>query len=69
MATKLVTFDVYMALLDIQGSLTPVVSNALDMDATTAGDFVAGWRAAQMTCAAASNSLNLGHTPFRTCTR
>ena len=69
MATKLVTFDVYMALLDIQGSLTPVVANALDMDAAAAGDFVAGWRAAQMTYAAASNSLNLGHTPFRTCTR
>lgn len=69
MPIKLVTFDVYMALLDIQGSLTPVVSDALSLDPGAAGTFVQMWRAKQMERAAVSNSLGLGHTPFRDCTR
>jgi len=69
MKPKLVTFDVYMALLNIQGSLTPIVAEALNMDAGAATDFVRTWRATQMACAAASNALGRGHTPFRDCTR
>ena len=69
MAIKLVTFDVYMALIDIQGSLAPVVAAALDMDAEEADGFVRLWRAKQMERAAASNSLNRGRTTFRDCTR
>lgn len=69
MPFKLVTFDVYMALLDIQGSLTPVVADALGMDTGTAGSFVQLWRDKQMQRAAVSNSLGLGHMRFRDCTR
>lgn len=69
MPIKLVTFDVYMALLDIQGSLVPVVSDTLCMDDGTADSFVRLWRAKQMERAAVSNSLGLGHMPFRDCTR
>ncbi|MBT6095119.1 MAG: haloacid dehalogenase type II [Rhodospirillaceae bacterium] len=65
---KLVTFDVYMALLDIQGSLVPVVAETLGMDTDTAHTFVLMWRAKQMERAAVSNSLGLGHTSFRDCT-
>ncbi len=69
MTTKLVTFDVYMALLDIQGSLTPVLSQALGIDAASAEPLVRTWRAKQMERAAASNSLEQGRFPFRDCTR
>ena len=45
MAIKLVTFDVYMALIDIQGGLAPVAAAALDLDAEAADGFVRLWRA------------------------
>ena len=69
MKPQLVTFDVYMALLDIQGSLVPVVGEALSLDEDAAAVFVKTWRAKQMERAAASNALELGHTLFRDCTR
>jgi 2-haloacid dehalogenase len=69
MTPKLVTFDVYMALLDIQGSLMPVFADALSMSETEAVPLVRMWRAKQMERAASSNSLGLQRTPFRTCTR
>lgn len=68
MTFKLITFDVYMALVDIQGSLTPVVGEALSIDEETAFDFVKLWRVKQMECAALSNSLANGHKSFRECT-
>ena len=30
--TKLVTYDVYMALLDIEGSLVPIIQKTLNFD-------------------------------------
>ena len=69
MTPKLVTFDVYMALLDIQGSLTPVLAGALGIDEARAGPLVQLWRAKQMERAAQSNSLGAERTPFRRCTR
>lgn len=68
MRAKLVTYDVYMALLDIEGSLVPVVSNSLGLDAETSAMFVRLWRSKQMDRAAASNSLGKPRTPFRECT-
>lgn len=65
---KLVTFDVYMALLDIEGSLTPVVSNAFSLPEASARGFVRTWRAKQMERAAISNSLGKGRTSFRAAT-
>ncbi|MBT3659956.1 MAG: haloacid dehalogenase type II [Rhodospirillaceae bacterium] len=66
---KLVTFDVYMALLDIQGSLTPALADALNVPKDQAGPMVQLWRAKQMERAAASNSLGHGRTSFRDATR
>ena len=69
MAFKLVTFDVYMALIDIQGTMTPVVSELLDLSLEDASPTVRLWRAKQMERAAASNSLGKERTSFRECTR
>ena len=55
MSTKLVTYDVYMALLDIEGSLKSVVQETLGLDADTATAFVRLWRTKQMERAAISN--------------
>ena len=64
----LVTFDVYMALLDIEGSLAPAVAQALDLPPAAATDFVRLWRAKQMERAAISNSLEKERTSFRDAT-
>ncbi len=65
---KLVTFDVYMALLDIEGSLTPVVGETLGLAQEQATVFVRTWRAKQMERAAISNSLAQERTSFRDAT-
>ena len=65
---SLVTFDVYMALLDIQGSLVPVVTDELNLKADHAHSFVQLWRAKQMERAAISNSLDRGRISFRAAT-
>ena len=67
-APKLVTFDVYSALLDIEGSLTAVLAEALGRPADETLHLVRIWRAKQMERAAASNSLGLGRTRFRDAT-
>ena len=68
MSIKLVTYDVYMALLDIEGSLVPVVQETLNLDADIATAFVRLWRTKQMERAAISNSLGKNRTSFRECT-
>jgi len=68
MKPVLVTFDVYMALLDIEGSLAPVVSNTLGLSRDAATAFVRTWRAKQMERAAISNSLGGARTSFRDAT-
>jgi 2-haloacid dehalogenase len=65
---RLVTFDVYMALLDISGSLTPVVEDSLSLGEDRALAFVQVWRSKQMERAAISNSLGSGRTSFRDAT-
>ena len=67
MSTKLVTYDVYMALLDIEGSLVPVVQETLSLDTDIATAFVRLWRTKQMERAAISNSLEKSRTSFREC--
>ncbi len=66
---KLITFDVYSALLDIQESLTTVFARALNLTPDQARPHVRDWRARQMARAAASNSLGTGRTSFRAATR
>lgn len=68
MSTKLVTFDVYIALLDIEGSLRPVVQETLGLDAKSASAFVRLWRTKQMERAAISNSLGGRRISFGECT-
>jgi 2-haloacid dehalogenase len=65
---KLVTFDVYMALLDIEESLTPVVSEIFSLPENDARQLVRTWRAKQMERAAISNSLGKARTSFRDAT-
>ncbi len=65
---QLITFDVYMALLDIEGSLVPVVGETLGLDEHAARAFVRTWRAKQMERAAISNSLEQERTSFRDAT-
>lgn len=67
MKTKLVTYDVYMALLDIEGSLVPAVQDTLKLDTRIATAFVRLWRTKQMERAAISNSLTKDRTSFREC--
>ena len=66
---KLVTFDVYSALLDIHGGLTDALSDASQMAPQTVQPIVATWRLKQMERAAASNSLGGNRISFRDCTR
>ena len=65
---SLVTFDVYMALLDIQGGLARYVAETFVLEQARAAAFVKEWRAQQMLRAASSNSLARGHTSFSDCT-
>jgi 2-haloacid dehalogenase len=68
LSIKLVTFDVYMALLDIEGSLRPVVQETLGLNADIASAFVRLWRTKQMERAAISNSLGGRRISFGECT-
>jgi 2-haloacid dehalogenase len=67
-AMKLITFDVYTALFDIQGSLMPRVAKAVGAEADAA-QLMRTWRTKQLEYALISNSLGLGRVPFRTITR
>jgi 2-haloacid dehalogenase len=62
----LVTFDVYTALFDIENSLTPSVSQVLQLDGR---NFVRGWRRKQLEYALLSNSLARGRLSFDVITR
>jgi 2-haloacid dehalogenase len=65
---RLITFDVYTALFDIESSLTPVVSAALGSD-VDALSFVRAWRRKQMECVLISNSLQQPRLSFESITR
>jgi 2-haloacid dehalogenase len=66
---RLITFDVYSALLDVQDGLTHIFAEASGLLPDKAGPVVAAWRAKQLEWAAVSNSLSCGRTLFRDCTR
>lgn len=65
---RLVTFDVYTALLDYEAGLLGPVANACKPGADVAG-LVRMWRARQLEYAQISNSLQRGRVPFRVLTR
>ena len=65
---QLITFDVYSALFDIEGSLAPLVATALGRE----GDalrFVRDWRRKQMEYVLISNSLQQARLSFESITR
>lgn len=71
MTYRLVTFDVYSALMDLEKSLLPELARVFDY---TAGDvelpaLLRTWRAKQLEYTLFSNSLHRGHIPFREITR
>ncbi|HET8611084.1 MAG TPA: haloacid dehalogenase type II [Burkholderiales bacterium] len=64
---RLITFDVYSALFDIEGSLVPVVRDRLESIAEAVG-FVRMWRSKQLEYTLISNSLDGPHVLFRVAT-
>jgi 2-haloacid dehalogenase len=67
MRYRLLTFDVYSALYDIEGSLTPRVAEALPQSGGLS--LVRTWRRKQLEYALISNSLGQGRVSFRLITR
>ncbi len=65
---RLITFDVYTALFDIEGSLVPVIANSLGRDVDALA-LARAWRSKQLEYALISNSLERGHVPFALITR
>jgi 2-haloacid dehalogenase len=58
---RLITFDVYAALFDIESSLTPLVSQFIKTDSLT---FIREWRRRHYEYALISNSLGQGRMSF-----
>ena len=54
---RLITFDVYSALLDVQNGMTQIFVEATSLLPDKAGSVVAAWRKKQLEWAAVSNSL------------
>ena len=65
---ELITFDVYTALFDIEGSLVPFVHTLLDEQVDSV-ELVRMWRQKQLEYALISNSLQQGRVPFAEITR
>lgn len=65
---RLITFDVYTALFDIENSLTPLVNGTLHgpVDGLS---FTRAWRRKQLEYALISNSLSQARIPFETITQ
>lgn len=65
---RLITFDVYTALFDIESSLAPIVSGIVGAVINSLS-FVREWRRRQLEFALISNSLHQGRIPFAEITR
>ncbi len=65
---RLVTFDVYTALVDVEAGLVPAMEQACGAR-PDALRLARAWRAKQLEYAQISNSLQRGRIPFRTITR
>ena len=66
---RLITFDVYSALLDVHSGLVFHLQASFDLSTDQASRLAAEWRAKQLERAALSNSLDIGRVSFRDCTR
>ncbi len=65
---QLLTFDVYTALVDVEGSLAPMLRDRLPPHVDSV-DVVRTWRRKQLEYVLISNSLDKGRVPFDTITR
>ena len=65
---QLLTFDVYTALADVEGSLAPMMRQGLPPHVDGL-DLVRTWRRKQLEYVLISNSLDQGRVPFGTITR
>lgn len=66
---KLITLDVYSALLDVEGSLLPAVAAAFpEADEATRRGLVREWRRLQLEYTLIATLLDRGHVPFRVVT-
>src|SRR5687767_6061664 len=65
---QLITFDVYTALFDIEGSLTSLIGAALGRDSNPLA-FVRDWRRKQMEYVLISNSLQQARLSFESITQ
>ena len=66
---KLITFDVYSALVDINSGLTLIFSNLTGISEEKSLDFIIDWRTVQLNTAQLSNSLNTKRITFYNCTK
>jgi len=66
---KLITFDVYSALLDVDNGLIGNLQEILSLPLIQAKRMAKLWRSKQLERACLSNSLGIGRTSFQECTR
>lgn len=66
---KLITFDIYSASLDINGSAVPVVQEVLGIPESRAREFFQVWRAQQWNYLLLKNSIQDGFTNYYDITR
>tara|TARA_A100001011_G_scaffold169245_1_gene178211 strand:- start:1020 stop:1715 length:696 start_codon:yes stop_codon:yes gene_type:complete len=65
---KLITFDIYSALVDIYNGLTPLISDVTGLPSQNSHIFLKNWRYKQLQTTYLSNSLNIGRFSFYKCT-
>lgn len=66
---KVITFDMYTATLDINGSAIPIVSEILEEDLSTSSEFFKTWRASQWNYLLLNNSMEKGFKSYDYITR
>ena len=66
---KLITFDVYSALVDINGGLVPKFQEITNMHFEKSLSIIKNWRIKQMETLQLSNSLNDGRVSYYECTK
>ena len=66
---KLITFDIYSALVDINNGLTPIISNITGLSYKNSLSILQSWRYKQLQTTYLSNSLNAGRISFYECTK
>lgn len=66
---KLITFDVYSALVDINAGLTPIFSKLTGISLEKSQAFIVDWRMVQLHTAQISNSLDNKRITFYNCTK